>query len=239
MVCNACGGDVGGFPCENCGSYNVLDKGFVRLVDFLGGDLAVVQAARVSLGQGIKTPERDRKLIHYLMEHEHGTPFEHSVFKFHVKCPIFVAREWFRHRMASYNEISQRYVEVKDEFYIPERLRRQSRDNRQASEFAEFENESQLISLFSKAYEYAYSIYRQLLESGVARELARAVLPIGIYTQFYWTVNARSLMNFLRLRMAEDAQYEIQQYANVIFIIFKEKMPWTAESWEKLGRKKP
>ncbi len=239
MKCNSCERDTDDFPCMHCGSYNVLDKGFVRLVEFMGGDRAVVQAARVSLGQGLKTPERDRRLIHYLMEHEHGTPFEHSIFKFHIKCPIFVAREWFRHRISSFNEISQRYVEVKDEFYVPNALRRQSKSNRQASEFAEFENEKELIELIESAYGKSYEIYKELLKNGVARELARIVLPLGIYTQFYWTVNSRSLMNFLRLRMADDAQYEIRQYANVIYGIFKEKMPWTAESWLELGKKKP
>ncbi len=205
----------------------------------MGGDGAVVQAARVSLGQGMKTPERDRRLIDYLMEHEHGTPFEHSVFKFHIKCPIFVAREWFRHRMASYNEISQRYVEVQEDFYVPEKLRKQSPKNKQASEFAEFENEEEILKTIREAYKEAFSVYRKLLNYGIARELARIVLPLGTYTQFYWTVNSRSLMNFLRLRMAEDAQYEIREYAKVIYLIFKEKMPWTAEAWEKLGRKKP
>ncbi len=239
MVCNFCGNGSAGDKCGACGAYNVLDKGFVRLVEFMGGDRAVVQAARVSTGQGLKTPERDKKLIHYLMKHEHGTPFEHSIFKFHVKCPIFVAREWFRHRISSFNEISQRYVEVKDEFYIPSGLRKQSKSNRQASEFSHFENEEELLDLIRQTYNRCYEVYSKLLESGVARELARIVIPLGIYTQFYWTVNARSLMNFLRLRMAEDAQYEIRLYANVIFGVFREKMPWTAENWMELGRKKP
>ena len=239
MVCNSCGRETETQPCQHCGAHNVLDKGFVRLVEFLGGDRAVVQAARVSVGQGLKTPERDRRLINYLMEHEHGTPFEHAVFKFHVKAPIFVAREWFRHRMASYNEISQRYVEVKDEFYVPDRLRRPSKGNKQASEFARFPDEEAIIRKIEEAYRFVYRTYRELLERGVARELARIVLPLGIYTQFYWTVNARSLMNFLRLREAPDAQWEIRQYARVILRIFHERMPWTAEAWENFGRKRP
>lgn len=208
-------------------------------MEFLGGDRAVVQAARVSVGQGLKTPEKDRRLINYLMKHEHGTPFEHAVFKFHVKAPIFVAREWFRHRIASYNEISQRYVEVGDEFYVPDRLRKPSKGNKQASEFADFPYEEEILSKIEEAYRYVYTLYREMLDRGVARELARIVLPLGIYTQFYWTVNARSLMNFLRLREAPDAQWEIRQYAKVILKVFREKMPWTAEAWEKLGRKRP
>ncbi len=239
MVCNSCGQETEAQPCEACGAYNVLDRGFVRLVEFLGGDRAVVQAARVSVGQGLKTPEKDKRLINYLMKHEHGTPFEHAVFKFHVKAPIFVAREWFRHRMASYNEISQRYVEVRDEFYVPSHLRKPVRGNKQASEPFRFPDERELIGRIEEAYRRAYETYRDLLNRGVARELARVVLPLGIYTQFYWTVNSRSLMNFLRLREAPDAQWEIRQYARVILRIFHEKMPWTAEAWESLGRKRP
>ncbi|NPA80501.1 MAG: FAD-dependent thymidylate synthase [Thermotogae bacterium] len=239
MVCNSCGSSIEAQPCPHCGAYNVLDKGFVRLVEFMGGDRAVVQAARVSVGQGLKTPEKDRRLINYLMKHEHGTPFEHAVFKFHVKTPIFVSREWFRHRIASYNEISQRYTEVKDEFYVPHALRKPTKGNKQASDFAPFPDEERLIGSIEEAYAKAYEVYRNLLREGVARELARIVLPLGIYTQFYWTVNARSLMNFLRLREAPDAQWEIRQYAKVILRIFKEKMPWTAEAWESLGRKRP
>jgi len=239
MICNSCGKEISVQPCPECGAYNVLDKGFVRLVEFMGGDRAVVQAARVSVGQGLKTPEKDRRLINYLMKHEHGTPFEHAVFKFHVKSPIFVAREWFRHRMASYNEISQRYVEVKDEFYVPDRLRKPAKGNKQASEFTDFPDEGEIIKKIEETYRTVYQAYRELLERGVARELARIVLPLGIYTQFYWTVNARSLMNFLRLREAPDAQWEIRQYAKVILRIFHEKMPWTSEAWESLGRKRP
>lgn len=239
MICNSCGESTNVQPCPTCGAYNVLDKGFVRLVEFMGGDRAVVQAARVSVGQGLKTPERDRRLINYLMKHEHGTPFEHAVFKFHVKSPIFVAREWFRHRIASYNEISQRYTEVSDDFYVPGKLRKPTKGNKQASEFTDFPDEESLIKRIEEAYTHVYETYRELLERGVARELARIVLPLGVYTQFYWTVNARSLMNFLRLREAPDAQWEIRQYAKAILRIFKEKMPWTAEAWENLGRKRP
>ncbi len=239
MLCNSCGSETEGQPCGVCGAYNVLDRGFVRLVEFMGGDRAVVQAARVSLGQGLKTPERDRRLINYLMKHEHGTPFEHAVFKFHVKAPIFVAREWFRHRIASYNEISQRYTEVKSEFYVPAKLRRPVKGNKQASEVADFPNEEELMGKIRETYTLVYRTYRELLESGVARELARIVLPLGTYTQFYWTVNARSLMNFLRLREAPEAQSEIREYAKVILRIFRERMPWTAEAWESQGRKRP
>jgi thymidylate synthase (FAD) len=213
----------------------VLDKGFVRLVDFMGGDLAVVQGARVSFGQESKGDERDRKLINYLMKHEHGTPFEMAVFKFHVKAPIFVARQWFRHRIGSYNEISYRYVEVKDEFYVPKEMRAQDAKNKQASFSGYFtaEQNKEGQALIEAAHESAYEKYQQLLNMGVAREVARIVLPVSMYTQFYVTYNARSLMNFVRLRSGEGAQYEIKQYAEAMNHIFKDKMPWTYSAFEQ------
>jgi len=209
---------------------NVLDIGLVRLVNFMGGDNAVVQAARVSFGKGITNDERDKKLLFYLMANRHETPFEHSVFKFHIKCPIFVARQWFRHRMASYNEISGRYSEMKEEFFMPDVLRTQKARNYKYSEIDESAN-AELTEKIKKHYDFSYKLYHELLERGVAKEHARIVLPLSLYTQFYWTINARSLMNFLSLRMEEHAQYEIRQYAEVINEIFKEKMPWTQEAF--------
>ncbi|MEN3046463.1 MAG: FAD-dependent thymidylate synthase [Candidatus Hydrothermales bacterium] len=211
--------------------FKVLDKGFLRLVDFMGGDKAVIQAARVSYGSGLKGEEKDKKLLFFLLENEHMTPFEHSVFKFHVKCPIFVARQWFRHRWGSFNEISGRYTEYKEEFYLPEKLRIQSKKNKQVGEFGFIENESELIEKIREIQEKAYEVYKILIENNVARELARIVCPLSLYTEFYWTVNARSLMNFLRLRLDLSAQYEIREYAKVILKIFKEKMPWTYEAF--------
>jgi len=214
--------------------FKVLDKGFLRLVEFMGGDNAVVQAARVSYGKGLKGEERDKKLIFYLMEHEHMTPFEHSVFKFHVKCPIFVARQWFRHRWGSYNEISGRYTQYPDEFYMPSKLRVQSKKDKQMSEFGDVKEEKILLEKMKTIQEESFRIYRELLEKGVAREVARIICPLSTYTQFYWTVNARSLMNFLRLRLDIHAQYEIREYAKCILEVFKEKMPWTYEAFVKL-----
>jgi thymidylate synthase (FAD) len=217
--------------------HKVLDKGFVRLVDFMGGDAAVVLAARVSHGRGLKGEEQDRKLINYLLKYDHGTPFEHAVFKFHVKCPIIVTRQWFRHRMSSYNEISGRYTEYADEFYLPEKLRLQAKTNKQASEFAEIPNEKMLIGLIEQAYTDVYAIYKQLLDAGIGKELARTILPQGLYTQFYWTVNARALMHFISLRADSAAQWEIRQYAEKLAQIFKEKMPWTWEAFVSLSWK--
>lgn len=218
--------------------YKVLDKGFVRLVDFIGGDMRAVEAARVSFNSQSKGEERDKKLLKYLIEHEHWTPFEHSVFQFHIKCPIFVARQWMRHRWGSYNEVSARYTEVKDEFYIPEKFRAQDTINKQGSvETDKLENEK-LLEIYRQSIELSFKNYKTLLENGVAREMARMVLPVSQYTQYYWTVNARSLLNFLKLRLDEHAQYEIREYAKVIAEIFKDKMPWTWQAFKELYEKK-
>jgi len=213
-------------------SYKVLDNGFLRLVDFMVGDKAVVQAARVSLGQESKGPERDKLLIDYLLGHKHETPFEQSVFKFHVKCPLFIARQWFRHRLASYNEISGRYTEMEFEFCLPDRLRTQKALDYKYEDLNENKN-LQLREKIEKHFEKSYEIYKQLLEEGVAKEHARIVLPLALYTQFYWTVNARALMNFLSLRMDKHAQYEIRQYADALFNIFEQKMPWSSRAFRK------
>ncbi|MBN1999742.1 FAD-dependent thymidylate synthase [candidate division KSB1 bacterium] len=210
----------------------VLDLGFLKLVDFMGGDLAVVQAARVSVGKGVTHDIRDKKLVEFLLAHKHETPFEHSVFKFHVKCPIFVARQWFRHRISSFNEISGRYTEMKEEFCLPDRLRTQKARNYQYMELPQEKN-NMLREKIALHYESCYKLYRELLDDGVAKEHARLVLPQSLYTQFYWTVNGRALMNFLALRLDEHAQYEIRQYAEKIAKIFSEKMPWSYEAFEK------
>lgn len=213
----------------------ILDKGFVRLVDMMGNDYAAVKAARVSYGQGLKTPERDKALIMYLMEHGHETPFEHIVFTFHVKTPLFVARQWFRHRIGSFNEISQRYTEIKEEeFYIPENIRINVPEDRQkAIVVDDRELLEKVKETMVKTFEEAYHTYKDLLNMGVARELARIVLPLSTYTQFYWTVNARSLMNFLSLRADSHAQWEIEQYAIAIAKMFKSTCPWTYEAFVK------
>ncbi|MEK7743342.1 MAG: FAD-dependent thymidylate synthase, partial [Elusimicrobiota bacterium] len=178
----------------------VLDKGFVRLVETMGGDRGVVQAARVSYGGGSKGSEQDRKLIEYLLKHQHMTPFEQAVFKFHVSCPIFVMRQWIRHRMSSTNEISARYTEVQDEYYVPSAWRGQDLKNKQGSSAAPSLDHPALTAAYDEQMRSSLAAYRKLLAAGVARELARMVLPVSLYTQFYWTVNARSLMHFLGLR---------------------------------------
>lgn len=210
---------------------NVLDKGFVRLVDSMGGDQGVVDAARVSYGGKSKGEDADRKLIAYLLKHQHMTPFEHAVFKVHVKTPIFVMRQWIRHRMASYNEISARYTEVKDEFYIPKRWRAQDLKNKQGSVAAPTLDHAALTAQFDAQIKACMGTYQDMLKAGVARELARMILPVNAYTEFYWTVNCRSLMNFLILRADVHAQWEIQQYAEALLGFFKAKMPWTYDAF--------
>lgn len=217
--------------------YNVLDQGFVRLVDFMGGDYAVVQSARVSYGKGITHDERDKKLLFFLLANGHESPFEHSVFKFHIKCPLFVARQWFRHRIASYNEMSGRYTKMKEEFCLPEALRSQTAANYKYTNIPP-ELNSELLSKIKDHYRNAYDLYKELLAANVAKEHARIVLPLALYTQFYWSINCRALMNFLRLRLDEHAQYEIRLYANRIGELFKAKMPWSHEAFLKYVIKK-
>lgn len=210
----------------------VLDKGFVALVEHMGGDRAVVQAARVSYrSDGLGEPERDRKLIAFLLNNKHGSPFEHAVLKFHVKAPIFVARQWFRHRMSSYNETSFRYREAPEEFYIPGRWRLQDTKNKQGSVPAiEFDHRYYGHELI-KNCEHAMAQYKGMIAAGVAREMARMVLPVNLYTEWYWTVNARALMHFIELRSELHAQWEMRQYSNAIWPLFAKTMPWTAEAF--------
>jgi len=210
----------------------VLDKGFVRLIEFMGGDAGVVLGARVSYGQGLKSDEKDKKLIFYLLQHGHMSPFEQAVFKFHIKLPIFVMRQLVRHRIASLNEESARYREVGDEFYVPEHFRKQDEKNKQGSLTATTEiNQNQCLEVYEKTIGQSYQTYKNLLNQGAAREMARMVLPVALYTQIYWTINARSLMNFILLRAESHAQWEIQKYAIALANFFKIKMPWTYEAF--------
>ncbi|GGN01760.1 flavin-dependent thymidylate synthase [Thermus composti] len=209
----------------------VLDKGFVRLVDQMGDDRAIVQAARVSYGEGTKTVREDAALIDYLMRHRHTSPFEMVVFKFHVKAPLFVARQWFRHRTASVNEVSGRYSVLKEEFYEPETFRRQAKGNKQASEGAFHDEEA--LALLKGVEEEAYRAYQALLERGVAREMARMVLPLNLYTEFYWKQDLHNLFHFLKLRLAPEAQWEIRAYAKAIAEILKERVPLAWQAFEE------
>jgi len=215
---------------------SIHDIGFVRLVDTMGDDMAVVRAARVSYGEESKGDDADQKLINFMMSHNHGTPFEHINFTFHIKCPIFVARQWFRHRIGSFNEISLRYTEYEEQIWRPDAWRMNNQINKQSSgegNFSEKEIEC-LNGEYDNAMDAAVITYNGLLERGVAREQARAVLPMAAYTEFYWTVNARSLFNFLKLRMADSAQKEIQDYAIAVYELAQPVAPWAFKAWESL-----
>jgi thymidylate synthase (FAD) len=209
----------------------VLDHGFVRLDDAMASDLSVANSARVSFGRRkTEMDESDEGLIRFLMRDRHGTPFEHNAFRFHIRAPIFVAREWFRHRVGSFNEFSMRYAKATDDFYVPEPddVRTQvGKPGAYSFEPVDPELAEQTREELRAAYEQAYATYERLVEAGVARELARAVMPVGAYTEFYWTVNARTLMNFVALRAHETAQREIRRYAEAVETFFAEQMPVT------------
>jgi thymidylate synthase (FAD) len=217
--------------------FPVLDKGFVRLVDYMGGDERVVQSARVSYGEGTKTYREDAGLIDYLLRNRHTSPFEQVVLTFHIKLPIFVARQWIRHRTARLNEISGRYSVLKDDFYVPapEDLALQSSDNKQGrSETALDETEAaRFREAFERGQKEAYGEYTALIEDGLARELARINLPLSIYTEWYWQIDLHNLFHFLELRLDPHAQKEIRLYGEVLFDITKKVAPRCCASFEE------
>lgn len=210
-----------------------LDHGFVRVVDYMGDDSAVVQAARVSYGKGTRTATDDRGLIRYLMRHRHTTPLEMCELKLHVKLPIFVARQWIRHRTASVNEYSARYSIMDREFYLPraEDLARQSSNNKQGrGETLDAETAAEVLRLLRRDQEQAYDTYEKLIDdAGLARELARMNLSVGFYTQWYWKVDLHNLLHFLALRIDPHAQYEIRVYGEAIASAVK---AWVPHCWE-------
>lgn len=246
--------------------FTVLDHGFVRLIDVMGDDAAIVQAARVSYGSGTKTHRDDEKLIRYLMRHRHTTPFEMCEIKLHVKLPVFVARQWIRHRTASVNEYSARYSILDKEFYVPDRderkdldklskipdeqeseaeqeamfddlpkedrvLARQSQSNKQGREGSFDDDQTRLLGRrIHDGSVGAYQRYEGLLQGGVAREMARVVLPMNMYTQWYWKCNLHNLFHFLHLRDSAHAQWEIREYARII----SEKIVahWVPIAWQ-------
>ena len=225
------------------GTIHVLDHGFVRLDDCMADDLSVVNAARVSFARRKEAmDESDEGLIRFLLRERHGTPFEHNSFRFHVRAPLFVAREWFRHRVGSFNEFSMRYARATDDFYVPEPedVRTQvGKPGAYSFEPVEPELAEATREELRAVYDAAYATYERLVERGVARELARLVMPVGAYTEFYWTVNARSLMNFVSLRAAETAQREIRRYAEAVESFLAEKMPVTYTAFVDSGRVAP
>jgi thymidylate synthase (FAD) len=226
----------------------VLDHGFVRVVDYMGDDAAVVQAARVSYGRGTKRVSEDRGLIQYLMRHRHTTPFEMCEIKFHVKLPIFVARQWIRHRTANVNEYSARYSILDKEFYIPapDQLAAQSKSNRQGrGDLLEGEEAARVLALLRGDAERVYASYAEMLNEneggkvvdghrqGLARELARMNLSLNFYTQWYWKTDLFNLMNFLGLRADAHAQYEIRVYADAMLAMMERWVPMTSEAFHQ------
>lgn len=233
----------------------VLDQGELLLLDSMAGDHKVFGAARISTGKrpedASKGDEADRKLIGFLMQNGHGSPFEHAVFQWYVDTPLFVRSEWQRHRIGSFNEFSGRYAEFKPKFYVPDHLRIPDPNNKQSSiRFdgslpeplsydPEEDSAEKYAGIVRSASEQSLSVYHQFLRSGISKEMARIVLPVNMYTQFWWTVNARALMNFLKLRNSPGAQWEIRQYAIGLEEIFAEAMPWTYEAFIANGRQAP
>lgn len=212
-----------------------LDHGFVYLVDYLGGDASIAEAARVSYGRGTKKAADDRALIRRLCRDVHTSPFEMVEFKFHAKLPIFVARQWIRHRTASVNEYSGRYSEMSDEFYLPapEVLRKQSKTNKQGGdEELSPEQKKFVLDLLLEEYARQRRGYRELLDIDFARELARLPLSVANYTEWYWKIDLHNLMHFLRLRLAPEAQYEIRVFAEAIARITKDAAPFAFEAFE-------
>ena len=220
----------------------VLDHGFVRVIDYMGDDSAIVQAARVSYGKGTKQISEDQGLINYLMRHRHSTPFEMCEIKFHIKLPMFVARQWIRHRTANVNEYSARYSILDREFYIPapENLAAQSHSNRQGREDVLTGKHAQdVLDLLRDDAMRAYDHYEYMLNENqadpdrpsLARELARMNLPVNFYTQWYWKVDLHNLMHFLSLRADPHAQYEIRVYADIMIDILKRWLPLTHQAF--------
>ncbi len=217
--------------------YRVLDKGFVRLVDYLGGDARIVQSARVSYQDGTKSVREDAALIDYLVRHKHTSPLEQVVLTFHLKMPIFVARQWLRHRTARLNEISGRYSVMRDEFYLPEarEVRRQSVVNKQGRSDDEvpLELQERTLELLQTGQADAYAGYQELLDEDVARELARINLPLSLYTEMYWQIDLHNLFHFLRLRLDAHAQAEIRVYAEVMAELARTVAPLAYEAFEE------
>lgn len=228
----------------------VLDHGFIALIDAMPrlvpegqtADQAIVQAARVSYGQGTKQVSEDRGLVRYLLRHQHTTPFEMVEFKFHVCMPIFIARQWIRHRTANVNEYSARYSIVKDRFYTPslEAVRKQSTSNRQGgedtfdvtgSDTSQVQTAEEFLT-FLKDMEASYSRYLRLTEKGVSRELARMGLPVNVYTEWYWKCDLHNILRFLALRIDPHAQLEIREYAQAMLALIEPIVPVTVEAWK-------
>jgi thymidylate synthase (FAD) len=225
---------------------NCLDHGFVRYIDHMGDDLRIIEAARISYKSPSKGEEQDKKLLFFLYKNAHSSPFEQCNITFNIKMPIMVMREFVRHRTFRLNEMSGRYVQLPSEFYIPSKWRAQDQKNKQGSvEQGDWNPKTDFVvdtyqtkdlnatDLVNHITGECYNAYEALLKAGVARELARMVLPVNIYTEIYVNCDVRNLMHFFNLRLAPTAQWEIRQFAGAMFQIFEQLYPWSAEAWRK------
>ncbi len=223
---------------------NCLNKGFVKIIDVMPrlvpedqktADSAVCQMARVSYGEGTKTVNEDRGLIRYLMRHAHTTPFEGVEFKFHCKMPIFVARQWIRHRTANVNEVSGRYSVLPDDFYFPDEdnVREQSTRNKQGGDdVAEIATAQGFLAYLDRLCINSYDAYKDYLDQGISREQARMCLPLNLYTEWYWKIDLHNLFHFLALRCDSHAQWEIRVFADAMLAMIKPIVPWCVEAWD-------
>lgn len=223
----------------------VLDKGFVDLQDVFGNEIVVVNSARVSFGKQKQClEEEDIKLIRYLLKHRHMSPFRHLMFRFHIKAPECVMRQWYKHvigaewtsdsyaAMHAWNEISGRYV-VMEDVYVPTSWRKQSKSSKQGSE-GELEDQEEISKIYQETIQCSLHSYQTLLEAGVAKEQARLVLPFSLYTEVIWTCSFQAVMNFLELRLDSHAQWEIQEFAKAVQIVVHEKLPILTQCWEEV-----
>ena len=215
--------------------YKVLDKGFVRLIDYCGSDQRIVQATKLSYGEGTKGIRNTEELIDYLIRHEYTAPLEQVVLSFHLKMPIFVARQWAKHRMGILNELAGQYSIMKNEFYIPERSNIVPQDGRQERTLEAFttEQSEEIRSSLIKEQQASYESYNSHIQSGLTKTLAGINLPLSLYTEFYWQMDLHNLFQFLKTKLDANAQYEIRQYAKVILEITKKVTPITTEAFEK------
>jgi thymidylate synthase (FAD) len=229
-------------------TYSILDKGEIEVLDIFGDELTIVNSARVSFKKR-KTvfDEDDRKLLRYLIRHQHTSPFRHVMFRFRIKAPEFVMRQWYKHvvgaewtschpsQLHGWNEVSGRYV-VMDEFYVPESWRKQSANKKQGCDGEIFEEDTQtdLNQLYTNTMNQIETCYQKLLDHGVANEMARCILPLTIYTEVMWTVSLQALLHFVSLRTSDTTQYELREYANVLYEILKTKFPETTTAWSQI-----
>ncbi|QMU99632.1 FAD-dependent thymidylate synthase (plasmid) [Borrelia sp. A-FGy1] len=216
--------------------YKVLDKGFLMLIDYMGSDNRIVNAARVSY-RDTKVKRDNAGLIDYLIRNEHTSPLEQVVFTFHVKAPIFVARQWMRHRTSRINETSGRYSEMREEFYVPSRcsINKQSSTNKQGRSSMKVDDEmaEALISDLEEHHRQSYKIYHNMIEKDISREVSRIVLPLSLYTEWYWQIDLNNLFNFVKLRASSHAQWEIREYATLILEILEKVVPLATASFKK------